>query len=115
MSLLEAIQRKTEIIIDSNGGKIKRLSGGAWIIHSSNIILVEGYNPDFGKDSDIHSHRSEIYSILTVLLFLDTYIKYYSIEISNPIKCYIDNLEGVNRLRHIKETPNVFDTKPSDY
>ena len=87
MSLLEAIQRKSEVFIASDGGKRKRLSGGAWIIHSSNMTLVEGYNPDFGNDSAIHSHRSEIYNILTALLFLDTYKKYYSIEITNPIKC----------------------------
>ena len=73
------------------------------------MSLAEGYNSDFGKDSDIHSHRSKIYSILTALLFLDTYRKYYSIEIINPMKCSIDNIEVVNKLKQIKETPNVFD------
>ena len=74
------------------------------------MTLVEGYNPDFGNDSAIHSHRSKIYSILTALLFIDTYKKYYSIEITNPIKCYIDNLEVVNKLKQIKNNPNVFDS-----
>ena len=74
------------------------------------MTLAEGNNPYFGNDSAIHSHRSEIYSILTALLFLDTYKKFYSIEITNPIKCYIDNLEVVNKLKQIKDTPNVFDS-----
>ena len=74
------------------------------------MTLAEGYNTDFGKDSDIHSHRSEIYSILTALLFLNSYKKHYSVEITNPIKFYIDNLEIVNKLKQIKENPNVFDS-----
>ena len=86
------------------------------------MTLADGYNPDFGNITDIHSHRSKIYGVLTGLLFIDTYKKYYFIEITNPIKFYGDNLEVVDKLKQIKESPNVFEflwkttaTKPSDY
>lgn len=67
------------------------------------MISAQYYNPNFGNISAIHSYRFKIYGVFVALLFLDTYKKYDSIEISNQIKYYGDKLEVVNKLKQIKE------------
>ena len=80
------------------------------ISNSSGTILAQGYNPDFGYINSIHSHRSEKYGVLSALLFIDTYIKYYVVTITNSIKYYRDNLEVVSKLQAIGENQNAFDS-----
>ena len=77
-SLLELIQNHCDIIIASDGSKSDHKSGGAWIIaDSSGTTSMSGSNPDFGPISSMNSHRSEIYAVLSALLFLYEYCRYF--------------------------------------
>ena len=92
-SLLEIIQMKREIIIASDGSKSDSKSGGAWITaDSSGTISTSGSNPDFGSIISMNSHRSEIYVVLSAILFLHEYCRYFMLPLSSPVKYFCDNL-----------------------
>ena len=99
-SLLELIQTKSEISIASDGSKSESKSGGAWIIvDSSGSISASGSNPDFGPITSMNSHHSEIYAVLSALLFLHEYCRYFMLPLLSPVKYYCDNLEVVNKMK----------------
>ena len=77
------------------------------ISNSEGKILAQGYNPNFGYTISIYSHRSEIYCVLSALIFIDTYKKYYAVTITKSIKNYGDNLEVVSKLQAIKKSKCV--------
>ena len=73
-SLAAAIQMQQKLIIASDGSKSKKLLGCAWIIDDmAGKTLVSGTNPDFGNIQHIHSHRAEIYGVLSAFIFLHEY------------------------------------------
>ena len=99
-TLVAAIQlQKKLIIIASDGSKSKKVSGGAWIITDmAGENLVSGTNPDFRNIQHIHSHRAEIYGVLSVFTFLQEYSKYYMLTFKSTIKYYYDTLSSSTRL-----------------
>ena len=114
-SLATAIQIKKILIIASDGSKSKTVSGGAWIIADMlGHILISGTNPDFGHIDQIHSHRAEIYGVLSVFIFLQEYSKYYMIPFQFKVEYYCDNLEVVQKktLSPTTPTPSTNNTKP---
>ena len=109
-SLIELIQNRSEIIIASDGSKSESKSGGAWIIaDSSGSISVSGSNPDFGPINLMNSHRSEIYAVLSDLLFLHEYCRYFILPLSSPVKYYCDNLEVVNKMKQLITDDKYYD------
>ena len=101
-SLLEIIQDNRDIIIASDGSKSNHKSGGAWIISdSSGTTSISGSNPDFGPISSMNSHRSEVYAVLSALLFLHEYCRYFMLPLSSQIKYFCDNLEVVNKMKRL--------------
>ena len=92
------LQRKCDIIIASDENKSESKSGGdRLIVDSSGNIATSGSNPDFGPITSMNSHRSEIYGVLLVLLFLHEYCRYFMIPLSSHVKYFCDNLEVVKR------------------
>ena len=109
-SLLKLIQTKSEITIASNGSKSNSESGGAWIISdSSGNIFTSGSNPDFGSITSINSHRSEIYAVLSALLFLHKYCRYFMLRLSSPVKYFCDNIEVVNKMKQLITDEKYYD------
>ena len=101
-SLLEIIQNNYDIIIASDGSKSDHKSGGAWIIaDSSGTTSMLGSNPDFGPISSMNSHQSEIYAVLSTLLFLNEYCRYFMLPLSSQVKYFCDNLEVVNKIKRL--------------
>ena len=116
--LAEAIQMKQKFIIASDGSKSKSTSGWAWIIaNMKGNTFVTGTNPDFGHISQIHSHRAEIYSVLSVLTFIKEYSNYFMIPFLSEIAYYCDNLEVVHKINTLANGPNSFNElhKKTDY
>jgi len=104
------VQNKREIIIASDGSKATTKSGGAWIFtNNKGNILIEGHNPDFGIITEIPSHRAEIFGLLSALIFLEEYCRYYFIEPESTIQYHYDNLEVVNKVKAIQSEKYLFD------
>ena len=60
---------------------------------------MTGFNPDFGMNEHIHSHRRpEIFGVLTIFLFLQEYVSYFLIELTSLIKLYCDTEEVITKL-----------------
>ena len=56
----------------------------------------------------MHSHRSEAYVILSVLLFLSEYAKYFRLPLNNKITIYCNNKEIVKKVKQLTKTNNTF-------
>ena len=81
-SLVELVKPQNQSIITSDGSKIKTKSVEAWIIaDSQDNCLVKGSNLEFGSMNMINSNRSELFRILTVLLFFDEYCRFFMRQI----------------------------------
>ena len=105
-SLVAAIQLQQKLIIASDGSKSKKISGGVWIIADiTGKTLVSGTNLDFGNIQHIHSHRAEIYGVLSVFTFLQEYSKYYMLTFKSTIEYYYDTLSSSTRLILFPTTP----------
>ena len=61
--------------------------------------------------ANIHSHRSEAYVILSILLLLSEYSKYLKLPFNNKCTLYYDNTEIVKKVQKTKKTASFF--KPS--
>ena len=56
-------------MIASDGSKKKMTSGGVWVIvNEKGISFVEGNNPGFRIITEMYSHRSEAFGVLSALL-----------------------------------------------
>ena len=74
--------------------------GEAWIIaviKGNNI--VEGTNPDFGIIERMHSHRADLFWVLSALNFLQEYCKSFFLESNSDITYYCDDLEVVDKIK----------------
>ena len=109
-SLLEILQRKCDIIIANDGSKSESKLGGGWIIaDSSGNIVTSGSNPDVGPITPMNSHRSEIYGVLSALLFLHEYFRFFMIPLSSHIKYFYDNFEVVNKMKKLIKDEQYYD------
>ena len=109
ISLVAAIQLQQKLIIASDERKSKEVSGGAWIIvDMAGKTLVSGTNPDFGNIQHIHSHRVEIYGVLSIFTFLHEYSKYYMLIFKSKIEYYCDNIEVVHKINTLSNNRNSF-------
>ena len=69
-TLVAVIQSKEKLMIASDGSKKKMTSGGVWVIvNEKGISFVEGNNPGFRIITEMYSHRSEAFGVLSALLF----------------------------------------------
>ena len=108
-SLAIAIQIKQNVIIVSDRSKSKTISGGTWII--ADILghaLISGTNPNFGHVNQIHSHRAEIYGVLSVFIFIQKYSKYYMIPFQTKVEYCCDNLEVIHKINILANNPKSF-------
>ena len=72
--------RNIPIIIATDGTKSNQKSGGGWVITlSKGKMLAHGANPELGSMANMHSHRSEVYTMLSVFVVLSEYSKYFSL------------------------------------
>ena len=100
---------KQKLIIASDGSKSKSISGGAWIIADMlGKTFISGTNPDFGHIDQIHSHRAEIYGVLSVFIFIQKHSKYYILSFQSKGAYYCDNLEVINKINTLVNNPNSF-------
>ena len=58
---------------------------------------------------NMHSHRSETCPILSVLLFIHEYSKYFSLQINSKITIYCDNKESVTKIDNIRGNVQHYD------
>ena len=108
-SLIELIQNKKDIIIASSGSKATTKSGAAWIFtNNKGNILIAGHNLDFGIITEIHSHRSEIFGLLSALIFLEEYCRYYFVKFESTIQYHCENLEVVNKVKGIQSEKRLY-------
>ena len=108
--LITLIQNKREIIIASDGSKAATTSGSAWIFtYNKETILIEGHNPDIGIITEIHSHQAEIFGLLSALIFLEEYCRYYFIKFESTIQYHCDNLEVFNKVKVLQSEKCLFD------
>ena len=61
--------------------------------------------------ANMHSHRSEAYVILSILLLLSEYSKYFKLQFNNKCTLYCDNKEIVKKVQKTKKSATFF--KPS--
>ena len=74
-------------------------SGDGWIITSSvGEIIAHGANSDLDNMENMNSHRSEAYAVLSVLLFISEYSKYFSLQFNNKCPLYYDNKEILKKI-----------------
>ena len=79
-----------------------------WLITDTlGNIIIKGTNLDFGAIEAVHSHRAEIYGVLSVFLFLNEYCEFYSLEQRPPITYYCDNLEVVKNFNTVRKRKRV--------
>ena len=106
------IQTQQQLLIASDGSKSRFSSKGVQlIIDTLGNIIIEGINPYFGSIDCVYSQRVEMYGVLSVLLFINEYCKYYLLEQISSIKYYHDNLEVVNKISILLENANEFQGK----
>ena len=81
------LQQKSTIFIATDGSESNTHSGGSWVLSIPHgQLLAHGSNPDYGSMNKMHSHRSEAYAMLSVVLFLKKYSNFYSIPLKNKFK-----------------------------
>ena len=74
-SLAQFIQQKTPLYISTDTNK---KSGGSWSISLvDGIVIVTGWNLNFGQITTINSYHSKIYESLASLTFLECYCDYF--------------------------------------
>jgi len=78
------------------------------VVNCPGKIKNNTFNPDFGHISQIHSHRAEIYGVLSVLTFIKEYSNYFMIPSLSEIAYYCDNLEVVHKINTLATNPNSF-------
>ena len=67
-------------------------SGGGWIIVTdTGQHIIHGHIPDYGQSEDIHSYRSEVYTSLISLLFINTNAEFFHLKITHNITGLCDN------------------------
>ena len=55
----------------SDGSRNNLISVGAWITaDTKGNSIIQETNPDFGTIKRIHSHKTEIFGVLSALIFL---------------------------------------------
>ena len=57
----------------------------------------------------MNSHRSEIYAVLSALLFRHEYCRYFMIPLSSQVKYHCDNLEVVNKIKQMITDEKYYD------
>ena len=99
-NLAAVIQTKIMIIIiSSDERKSKKVSRGVWIIIDlSGNVFLSGTKPDFENINQIHSHRTEIYWVFFVLLFIQEYCKNFMLTFASNVEYYYDNFEVVHKI-----------------
>ena len=96
--LLISIQQSQPLLVATDRSKSDFKCGGPWVISIPNgRLLAHGANLDFGCMSNMYSHRSEAYAILSVLLFLHEYSKYFSLPIINKFTICYENKKNRNK------------------
>ena len=102
---------KQKLIIASDGSKSKSKSvpGGAWIIVDmlGKTFIVDN-NHDFRHITQIHSHRAEIYGVLSVFIFIQKYSTYFMIPFLSKVAYYCDNLEVVYKINTLANSSDSF-------
>ena len=107
-SLLQCLTNRSDLLIASDGSKIRTKSGGGWVIATKNWkILVRASNPDFGQIETMNSYRSEVYASLVSQLFLKTYAEYFQVPIEIKITSCCDNKAYVERLTNCISDPHL--------
>lgn len=110
-SLAESIQTKGKIFLATDGSETSTKSGRVSVIIDSNgVTLVEKINPDSGTISKIYSHRSEIFGLISALIFLDKYCKYYFPVLESGISYFCDNMGIITKVKAIKNNRLRYDT-----
>ena len=69
---------------------------------------MEGANSDFEIIKQIHSHKVDIFGVLSALTFLQEYCKQYFLEIKSDITYYYEHLEAVDEIKLLLVKPKCF-------
>ena len=51
----------------------------------------------------MNSHRSEIFGLLSAVLFIDEYYRYYGFQMNSELCYYCDNQEVIRKLVETKK------------
>jgi len=87
-------------------------SGFAWVITHKNTKLWKGVGLAPGTAEDIYSGRAEAFSLLAGLLFIQSYLSYYSGTYDGAqIQCFCDNQGIISNINSMRDTTT---TRPND-
>ena len=100
--LAEVIDNYEDIIITTDGRKGRIVSDGDWVFtDSQGDVIVKGHNPDFGNIKGIYSHRSKMFGLLSVFVFVNEYCNYFILLFALDVQYVGDNLGVINKLLNI--------------
>jgi hypothetical protein len=87
-----------KLYLISDGGAKDDLGSFGWELSIGRLVLWQGKGPTFGLDPG--SFRAESYGMLSVLLFLEFYIQFFQVSVTESIEhlFYCDNKGLVNRI-----------------
>ena len=120
-SFATIIQQQSSLIIAIDRIKSRNKSGGGWIVTSAKgTLLVHGTNPDLESKFNMHFHRSEVYAMLSVLIFLTQNVaeqKVHSVLISTSTYLIINFspkllLAQKLYIRIVPNYPIIYDELP---
>ena len=89
---------KLQLNLVSDGGAKGDLGSFGWELAIGRTILWTCMGPTFGLDPG--SYRAESYGMLSVMLFLDHYFRFFAVQVSDNIEhlFYCDNQGLINRI-----------------
>jgi len=104
-TIADAIKQGHNLTVASDGSRKKKGGTFGWILEdATKITMAEGMGAVHGKYKILTSHRSELYGITSVLLFIFHITQYYQIsKTETTIKAYCDNQECVNKTINYKQ------------
>ena len=84
-------------------------SGSGWIIlDNEGQPIILDINPDFEIIEEIHSHRADIFAILSALVFISEYCKFNILEYLYKITLYGDNMEVITKFKNLTKEPQFY-------
>lgn len=106
--MLTKIHQSTPIFIAIDGSKFETKSEGAWVIFTLyGKKLAHRSNPDYDSIENMHSYRSDMYAILSVLLFLKEYPNFYNLSLHNKLKIYSNHKEITTKITKTKKRVTI--------
>ena len=89
---------KLPLYLVSDGGAKVNLGSSGWDLAIGRTIIWTCMGPTFGLEPG--SFRAESYGMLSLMLFLDNYLRFFQVQVSDNVEhlFYCDNQGLINRI-----------------